>query len=151
MNKTKSKTNNYKYPLNLENKKELYEYLDNVETKHKRKTNMCSVYYLIEYEYKTKKIIEPIYFMHYKNVYFPSPCELHYCEMKEKELKEYVLEMYEEESLEEAYEYENIFQKGNTHYEIYVPQCAPFLPEKVCVLNILSEEECLEWLLSKEK
>ena len=59
--------------------------------------------------------------------------------------------MYERDSIKEAYEYEKIFQRNGIHYEIYCPQCTPFLPEEVAILDVFSEEECLNWLLENIK
>ena len=156
MEKEKAKsdnTKNYKYPLKLKSKEELYEFLRNVNMEEKRENPMCSVYFLVEYKNidkngETKVYKEPIYFFPYEEVFFPSPCELTEWDMKQKELEEFVQEMYEMEYWEEALEYENIFQKGNKHYEIDVPQCTPFLPEKITILKMLSESECLDFLIN---
>ena len=47
--------------------------------------------------------------------------------------------------------HEKIFQRNGIHYEIYCPQCTPFLPEEVAILDVFSEEECLDWFLENTK
>ena len=39
--------------------------------------------------------------------------------------------------------------KGNNVYEIDCPQVAPFLPDELDDLILISEEYCLEWILNK--
>ena len=41
--------------------------------------------------------------------------------------------------------------KNDNVYEIESPQVAPFLPDKLNDLTLISEDYCLEWLLNKSK
>lgn len=132
----------------IRNRKELYQYLNTVDWHSKKDSNMSSVYFLITYNGKT----EPIYFMSYEGVYFESPCELHKFPMNECEIDEYVKELYTKESFQQALEYEKAMHRGNWHYDIDCPQCAAsFLPEKLDDIKMISESECLEWLIKHSK
>ena len=133
--------------MKIHSREELYKYLYNVDWSLKEETEMSSVYFLIKFN----NHIEPIYFMHYKDSYFESPCCLHSCDMNENELKEYVRELYYPESFEKALAYEKTMQRKNKHYEIDCPQCSPFLPQEVEIIDMISESECLDWLLKHEK
>ena len=82
--------------MKIHSREELYKYLDNVDWSLKEETEMSSVYFLIKFN----NHIEPIYFMHYKDSYFESPCCLHSCEMNKNKLEEYVRELYYPESFE---------------------------------------------------
>ena len=42
-------------------------------------------------------------------------------------------------------------EKDGWHYDIDVPQCSPFLPDKVKIIDVFSEKECLDWLLEHTK
>lgn len=39
--------------------------------------------------------------------------------------------------------------RGKYLYEIDCPQVSPFLPEKIDDLQLINEEECLDYLLSQ--
>ncbi len=70
--------------------------------------------------------------------------------MGECELEEYVREIYYPESFKEALTYEKTMKRENKHYEIDCPQCPPFLPEEVEIVDMISESECLDWLLEHQ-
>lgn len=125
------------------NKETLYEYLNNFNFNSKKQTQMGSVYFLIKYN----DTIEPIYFFPFENVWFESPCEVHKCEMTEKELLEYVHEIYVKDAWDKAYEFEKLMLKNGYHHEIDCPQCSPFLPDDIEILDVLTERECLEWII----
>ena len=128
-------------------KTDLYKYLKKFNYASKKSTELSSVYFLTKYG----DIIEPLYFTNFENVWFPSPCELRSVPMTDDQLVEYVKAIYEEDSFGEALKFEKIFQKDGIHYEINNPQCYPFLPKSVEILDAFSEEECLEWLLKNRK
>lgn len=131
--------------MKLNSRKELYEYLESVDWKSKRDCSWSSVYFLISYDEHT----EAIHFMHYEDSWFESPCMLRGFPLDDDKLREYIEEQYIEKSWDEAYKYESVFQKDNYHFEIDNPQCFPFLPEKVEIIKVMSEEECLEWLIKR--
>lgn len=134
----------------INSKQDLYNYLNNFDWKAYRNTEMSDVYFLIEYD----DYVEPLHFMSFENVWFESPCSLSQCFMKDEDVAEYVKEMYFEEAFEEALEYEKMFQIDGKHYEIFNPQCFPFLPEKCKIIKPMTEKECLDWLIehcNKEK
>lgn len=128
-------------------REELYNYLNTFDFNSKKDTELSSVYFLMEFD----NHVEPIYFLHYEDSWFESPCELHRFPLKDDEVIEYVKEMYQTDDLSKAYEYEKILQKDGWHYDIDVPQCVPFLPNEVKIIKVFSEEECLEWLLKHAK
>ena len=133
--------------MEFNTKKELCDYLNNFDFDYKRDTELSSVYFLMEFN----NHIEPIYCMHFRDSWFESPCELHKFPLKDDEVIEYVKEMYQTDYLSVAYQYEKIFQKDGWHYDIDVPQCSPFLPDKVKIIDVFSEKECLDWLLEHTK
>jgi hypothetical protein len=133
--------------MKINSKQELYKYLDSLDWNAKRDTSLSSVYFLVTYDNHT----EPIYFMSFEDVYFPSPCELHRFPFKENEIEDYVKEMYYEDSFNNALEFEKTMQRGNWHYDIDCPQCSPFLPEQLDNIEMISENECLDWLLERSK
>lgn len=126
---------------------ELYEYLENLDWESKRDHEWSSVYFLITYNGHT----EAIYFSNYKGAWLESPCILRGFPLEDNKLREYIEEIYIEKSWNEAYQYESKFQKNNYHYEIDNPQCAPFLPEDIEIVKVMSEKECLEWLIRATK
>lgn len=129
--------------MKINSSEELYKYLDNTDWDSKRDTKISSVYFLVTFDGHT----EPIYFTSYEDVYFESPCELHRFPMKEDEIEEYVKEMYDKQYLKVSLEYEKTMQRGDWHYDIDVPQCTPFLPEQLDDIKMISESECLDWIL----
>ena len=133
--------------MKINSKQELYDYLDNVDLSSKKDTQLSSVYYLVTFDNHT----EPIYFTRFGDVYFESPCELHRFPMKENEIEEYVKGIYYEESFENALEFEKTMHREKWLYDIDCPQCFPFLPERLDNIEIISESECLDWLLERTK
>ena len=133
--------------MKFKTKKELYNFLDSFNFTSKKTTKLSSVYFLIAFNNN----VWPIYFSHFQNVWFAVPCELYEFTLPDNELMDYVKQIYEKDSIEEAYKYEKIFQRNGIHYEINCPQCTPFLPKEVTILEVLSEEECLDWLLENIK
>ena len=131
--------------MKLNSRKELYEYLESVDWESKRDCSWSSVYFLISYDEHT----EAIHFMHYEDSWFESSCVLRGFPLPDNKLREYVEERYIEKLWNEAHKYESVFQKDNYHFEIDNPQCFPFLPEEVEVVKVMSEEECLEWLIKR--
>ena len=129
--------------MEFNTKQELYNYLDNFDFDFIRDAKLSSVYFLIEYD----KYREPIYFTHFEDVWFESPCYCNGFSLKDDELIEYVKELYEEDSWQDAYEYEKIMQRNDYHYDIDCPQCSPFLPDKIKILNVFSDSGLLDWLL----
>lgn len=131
--------------VTFNSKQELYKYLNEFDFDSVRDTKLSSVYFLIVHN----DCVEPIYFTSFEDVWFESPCDLYKFPLIESQLMQYVQEQYEQYSFNDAYEYEKIFQKGDWHYEIDCPQCMPFLPETIKIIDVFSEKKCLEWLLGK--
>lgn len=133
--------------IKLNSKNELYEFLNNVDWNSKKDHDWSSVYFLISFNNYT----EMIYFANYNGTWFESPCSLRGFPLQDNELKKYVEEIYSKKYWNEAYQYEQIFQKNNIHYEIDSPQCFPFLPENIEIIQIMSEKDCLNWLIKEEE
>lgn len=129
--------------MEFNTKQELYNYLDNFDFDSIKDTKLSSVYFLIEFD----NHIEPIYFTHFEDVWFASPCDLHKYPLEDDKVKEYVDYLYFDESFEFAYEYEKTMQRNGWHYEIDCPQCSPFLPDRIIVRDVFSDSKCLDWLL----
>ena len=135
------------------NRKELYEWLDNQNPDLKRLTDLSSVYYLATYSdgITPRPITAPLFFMHYENSYFESPCGLSYQEIEtEKDLEQYVKDIYIPSAWEDAFAYEKTLWKQGRLYEIHNLQVEPFI-EEVIDIKMISETECLEWMLSHDK
>lgn len=130
----------------FKSKQELYDYLNKFNWNEKKETKLSSVYFLVKHE----NVIEPIYFTHFQDVWFHSPCCLMKHPLNDNELMEYVKSLYYKESCAEAYKFEKLMQKDGWHYSIENFQCEPFLPDEVEILQVFSETECLEWLINKE-
>lgn len=135
------------FPIKFKTREDFFEFLNNFDYDSKRDSELSSVYFLI----KNEEYVEPLYFMPFEDVYFESPCELHSCDMTEEELEEYVHEMYQEDSFEQSLEFEKLHLIDGKHYEIDNPQTGPFLKGSFELLDVLSERECLEWILNKRK
>lgn len=131
--------------MEINTKQELYDYLDNFDFDSVKDTKLSSVYFLIEFD----NHIEPIYFTHFRDVWFASPCCLHEYPLEDDLVGEYVKDMYLIKSWEDAYKYEKTMQRNGYHYEIDCPQCDPFLPDKIKIKDIFSDSKCLEWLLDQ--
>lgn len=131
--------------MEFNTKQELYDYLDNFDFDSIKDTKLSSVYFLVEFD----NHIEPIYFTHFEDVWFASPCDLHEYPLEDDKVQEYVYYLYFDESFEYAYECEITMQRNGWHYEIDCPQCSPFLPDKIKVLDVFSDTKCLDWLLNQ--
>ena len=132
--------------MEFNTRQDLYNYLNGFDFDSVKDTKLSSVYFLVEFGGR----VEPIYFTHFEDVWFASPCELRQYPVKEDLLGEYVKEMYLIKSWDDAYEFEKNMQRGDYHYEIDCPQCAPFLPDKIKIMDTFSDSKCLDWLLRKE-
>ena len=131
--------------MEFNTKQELYEYLDKFNFDSVKDTKLSSVYFLVEFD----NHVEPIYFTHFEDVWFASPCDLHKYPLENDKVMEFVKELYYEDSWEDAYEYEKTMQRNSWHYEIDCPQCEPFLPDNIKIQNVFSDSKCLNWLLSQ--
>ena len=135
------------------NRQELYKWFDNQNPDLKRDTDFSSVYYLVTYKdgVTERPITAPLYLMHYKDSYFESPCALSYQEIEtEEDLRQYVRDIYIPSVVEEAFTYEKTLWKQGRLYEIHNLQVEPFI-EEVIDIKMISERECLEWMLSHDK
>ena len=135
------------------NRQELYEWLDNQNPDLKRDTDFSSVYYLVTYNdgITERPITAPLYFMHYEDSYFESPCALSYQEIEtEADLKQYVKDIYISSAWEKGLVSEKNLWKQGRLYEIHNLQVEPFI-EDVIEIKMISERECLEWMLSHDK
>ena len=68
--------------MKFKTKKELYNFLDNFNFTSKKTTKLSSVYFLIAFNNN----VCPIYFSHFKNVWFAVPCELYEFTLPDNEL-----------------------------------------------------------------
>ena len=130
--------------MEFDTKQELYDYLNNFDFDSIKDTKLSGVYFLIEFD----NHIEPIYFTHFEDVWFASPCDLHEYPIDDDMVGEYVKELYFVNDWADAYEYEKTMQRDGWHYEINCPQCSPFLPDRIKIIDIFSDSKCLDWLLS---
>lgn len=124
----------------------LYEYLNTFDFDAVKDTTMSSVYFLIEFDAQ----VMPVYFVPFEDVWFESPCELIKFPLHDKDIVKYVRANYIQETYKDAYDFEILMQRDGWHYEIYNPQCAPFLPKNIKILDVFSDVKCLDWLLNKQ-
>lgn len=132
--------------MKIHNKKELFNYIENCDKKDKKKCKLSSIYYLI----KIGDNEFPVYFMPFEDVYFESECVLIKNPATRKDVVEYVKEMYPYNTQKEALKYELTMFRNGFHYQIDCPQCFPFLPQEIDDIKVISEIECLDWLIKKE-
>ena len=124
-------------------RQKLQEYLSRFNFGQYEVHEMASVYFLMRYN----GIIYPVYFEENDGYYMETDCELRMIPMKKKELKDFVKETYQKEYRKEALEYESMLQIGKRHYEIVCYQSTGFLPEETEILAVLTEPECVRWLI----
>lgn len=126
--------------------KEMDRYLDTLDFSSKKVTPMSSVYFLVRHNGRE----EMVYFTHFEDTWFESPCCLHQCQLTEQELREYVEETYIKEAWDDAFAYEKTLLVDGVHYEIDNPQCAPWLDKDIEIVKMVSEVECLQWLINNK-
>lgn len=132
------------------NKTELYKFLsDNITG--------CGAYFLITYNGKT----EATYISRYINWcedgsdwFLESPCQLIKFEFEDnsdESIREYVKEMYYEDAQDEMFEYTKSMIFDGYLHEVYNGQCSPYLPEIIDSIELITEMECLQYLLSENE
>ncbi|MBQ8117747.1 MAG: hypothetical protein IJ794_05025 [Lachnospiraceae bacterium] len=117
--------------------------LREIDFASKKETKLSSVYCLMEFDGH----IEPLYFAQYEDVFLESECWLMETGVREEELEDFVRDTYVPESFDEALQYEKMMVRDGIHYEIINPQNEPFLSFPCTLLGVISETECLDWLL----
>ena len=134
-------------PIEFNTKQELYEFLNRFDFDSIKDTKLSDVYFLVEFDGHT----EPIHFMSFEDVWFESPCGIHKFIFHDDDLMSYVDELYDEDlcddcTWDDLYEYEKTMQRNDMHYEIYCPQCVPFLPDKIKILDVFSDSRLIDLL-----
>ena len=128
--------------MEFSTKQELYDYLNSFDFDAHKDTPLSSVFFLTEFD----GVIEPLYFSPYEDVWFETTCDFFRFPLADDLVMDYVKGTYFEADWALAYAYEALLQKEGWHYEIENFQCAPFLPENIKILKVLTERECFEWL-----
>ncbi len=105
--------------------------------------------------------IEPVWFTKYdfkgEDWFLESPCELYKVmevrDVSDANLIEYLKELLDKDANIEEYinEYVESMIVDGVLYEIENFQCSPYLPEYVDDIKLISERECLEYMLMKNK
>lgn len=115
------------------------------------------VYALVSYD----GIVEPIWFSKYKQEsgkdwFLESPCELYKLIEIDKPTDDFALE-YADSILEEGVDREKYIEENIKPmivdfvlYEIENFQCSPYLPKMVDDIKIITERECLEFMLNQK-
>ena len=132
--------------MEFNTKQELYNYLNNFDFDSVKDTKLSSVYFLVEYD----RYREPIYFTPFEDVWFGFPCYCSELILEDDKVMDFVKELYCEDSWEDAYEYEKTMQRNGYHYNIDCPQCPPFLPEKIKIIDVFSDIGYLNWFLNSK-
>ena len=133
------------FPIEFNTKQELTDYLDNFDFDSVMDTKLSSVYFLIEFD----NHIMPIYFSRWDDVWFPSVCECCKYSLTDDEWIQSIKDLYDEDSWEDAYEFEKTMIRDGWHYEIHCFQSSPFLPNDIKIIDVFSDSECLDWMLSR--
>lgn len=134
-------------PVKINSRQELYDYLNTFDFNTIRDGHMSSIYFLVKYDSN----VWPMHFMQFKDAWFESPCTLEKFQLNDDALEAFVTATYVDDAFDDAYEFEKKMQKDGWHYSIENFQCSPFLPEKIKILDVFSDEKCLEWLLEHTK
>ncbi len=126
------------------NREKLQKYLRKFDFEKYRQHPYADVYFLMRYDDE----IFPIAFEEFEDEYQETVCELQMMPMYPNQLENFVRSSYEESHWKEALAYESCMQKGNRHYEILCWESRGFLPQKTEILAILTESQCLDWLIN---
>lgn len=145
-------------PQDFTSKEQLQAFLDSFDYDKVRKNKYAEVFFIVSYRVDGQSIIAPIYFASIEENYFETPCMLSAFRMSQEdgELTNYILEMYpesadDEELFQSIFKFERSMIRGDYHYEISCPQTSHFLPDKIKILNALSEEDLVDYILNREK
>jgi hypothetical protein len=134
--------------VRFENLTNLANYIEEQVKKTPKETELSSVYFMITNDDGSKHIVyfEPseLYFSIYA-------CQLVLIgnSMHGKELFDYVKEHYKD-NIMKAYDYEQTMMLDGKHYKIGLRPALHLIPEKFNI-EPMTERECLEWLVSKER
>lgn len=120
------------------------------------KTNITGSgsYALVTYENRT----EAIWISKYTNWtegrdwFLESPCELYRFEFKdtsEESIRAYAEELYEPDGTEDAINNIKSMLRDGWLYEIENFQTMPYLPNELDNIELISEIECLDWMLKQ--
>jgi hypothetical protein len=114
-------------------------------------------YALVTYDGK----VEPTWFTKYNfedgEWFLESPCELYEVKKIEEPIEKFLYEYasFIVEEFENPQEYIEKYVRhmiiDNILYTIENFQCSPYLPKKVEDIKLISERECLEYMLNKSK
>lgn len=114
-------------------------------------------YALVTYNGKTESIHFTKYNFGSGDWFLESPCELYKLDKVNEPIDDYCkkyVEMYIDEIEENAEEFINEYMKpmivDGILYEIDCPQCSPYLPKEVDNIKLISERECLLWILNNQ-
>lgn len=116
-----------------------YWYLDHVNWGAKEETEQLMTYYLVEY----RGSIRPVYFWKYGNWWIEYPCILRKIIDIENQTEPYLFEI-------AAIHSKKIYRDGQC-WKIESFPCSPFLPEEMTFLQIMSESECVDWMLAHKE
>jgi hypothetical protein len=122
------------------------------------KSNLeVGTYALVTYDNKT----EATWFTKYDNCgddghtwFLESPCQLmkyDFENQSEQDIKDFVLAWYGDECLESDIDYVKSMVRGDYLYEIENFQCSPYLPKEVDDITLITEQECLDYILQQNK
>lgn len=130
----------------LESKEELYRYLDWVARGIRLETAFSTVFFLVEYENEQ----EPVCFRWYEGKWHESSCMLFKEPCTEEDLIRYTKKNYNEYVFDAALEYVKSTWRDGIYYQVENNLSAPFLPDKIIILDIFTENQCIDWLLAHE-
>lgn len=120
-------------------------FLDNFDVSYKQETTLSAVYFLVKDDNNN---IIPVYFYKPCDWWFASVCMLSSRTCALENVEEYVRETYEKSAIEEALIYEKMLYIGGVHYTIENFQNVISLPIELEIVDVLTETECLKWMLN---
>lgn len=140
--------------LRVENREELFKFIEKTHNDIKRQS-LESQYFIVRYKGNVKdkevEVTEPIYFFKYNEYWFESPCYLQKLGSgSDKDIREYVEAMYEEDSIQEAYEYESKMVVNGVHYEIMSLQVSKDYLTYPLEIEPISERDCIKWMIEND-
>ena len=131
--------------MKINNRKELYEYLDSIDYSKYKESSMSDVYFIVTEEYDKEYVVT---FISFEGEYFECPQQLIRIQLSDDELEYYVKDIYEDKYFKEALEYEKKFQFNGFHYEIDGYQTDPWI-EKLVDIKPITETECFDFMLRR--
>lgn len=146
---TNLSTNEQDLNLLIHNRQELVFWLETIDWRNQRQCEAEEIFFLMEKNGQ----VEPVYFDYdeEENSWYEHHCTHECREIPEEEIPEFVAYYYTEEDYSYALELAKAMYRDGVQHRIACYTCSPFLDGEFKIIRILSEVECLDWLLEYER